>query len=66
MTFNFKTFSTKLKATFGIMEKYGEGSYEQEKFITFLEKICTGNQKLESATTFYRSNNNGNYLAATN
>ena len=59
MTFNFKTFSTKLKATFDIMEKYGEGSYEQEKF-------CTRNQKLESASTFYRSNNNGNYLAATN
>ena len=66
MTFNFETFSTNLKDTFDIMEKYGEGRYEQEKVITLLEKICTGNQKLESATTLYRSNNNGNYLAETN
>ena len=28
MTFNFKTFSTKLKATFDTMEKYGEGRSE--------------------------------------
>ena len=66
MTFNFETFSTKLKATFDTMEKYGEGRSEREKVSTLLEKIRTSNQKLESAITFARSNHNGDYLAATN
>ena len=46
MTFNFETFSTNLKATFDIMEKYGEGISEQEKIRTILEKICKTNKKL--------------------
>ena len=66
MTFNFDTFSTNLKATFDTMYKYMESRYKQEKVITFLDKIHTTNQKLESAITFCRCNHNGNYLAATN
>mmetsp|Transcript_15996 Transcript_15996/g.23840 ORF Transcript_15996/g.23840 Transcript_15996/m.23840 type:complete len:787 (+) Transcript_15996:5053-7413(+) len=66
MTFNFETFSTKLKATFDTMEKYGEGRSEREKVSTLLEKIRTSNQKLESAITFARSNHSTDYLAATN
>ena len=66
MTINFETFSTNMKATFDNMEKYGEGISKQEKIRTILEKIRTTNNNLESETTFYRSNNNGNYLAATN
>ena len=48
------------------MEKYGEVRSEQERVITFLDKIRTTNQKLESVITFCRFNHNGNYLAATN
>ena len=46
MTFNFETFSTKMKANFDTMEKYGEVIYEQDKVSAFLENICTTNQKL--------------------
>ena len=62
MTFNFDTLST----TFEIIEKYEEVRSNQEKVSKFLERICTTNKKLESETTFYRSNNNGNYLVETN
>ena len=65
-TFNFETFSTKLKATFDTMEKYGEGKSEREKVSILLEKIRTSSQKLEAAITFARSNHVANYLAATN
>ena len=36
ITFNFDTFSTKLKDTFDTMEKYGEVGSDQERFSTFL------------------------------
>ena len=48
MTFNFETFSTNMKANFDIMDKYGEGIYEQKNIRTILEKICKTNEKLES------------------
>ena len=43
MTFNFETLSTKLKASFETMEKYGEFRSEREKVITVLDKIRTTN-----------------------
>ena len=46
LTFNFDTFSTKLKSTFDTIEKYGEGKYEIDKVSTFLENIRTTNQNL--------------------
>ena len=66
MKFNFETFSTKLKAIFDTMEKYGDGRFDQEKVSAFLEKISTVNHNLESETTFCRSNHNVKYLTATN
>ena len=66
MTFNFETFSTNLKANFIIIEKYGEGRSEQEKVSIFIDNIYMRNQRLESTTNVYRSNNNGNYLTAIN
>ena len=36
MTLNFDTFSTKLKATFDTMERYGEGRFKRYKVSAFL------------------------------
>ena len=58
MTFNFYTFSTNMKATFDMMEKYGESRYEQEKVRNLLEKIRTTNHNLEYAITFCKFNHN--------
>ena len=66
MTFNFEKFSTNMKAIFDTMEKYGEGRSEQDKVRTFLDKIRTMNQKLESAITSFRYKKNVNYLAVRN
>ena len=64
MTFSFEKFSTKLKATFDTIDKYGEGRSEREKVSTLIEKNRTTNQKLESAIAFEITNHSSNYLGA--